>query len=127
MFQSLYEHLVEGEKPNPEDIFKSVSAEEYLQRVPPEILELVQQLQKLIGGRLRPGDGGQFGSQLKLVGYRGRLRDLQKALDDVGFTEPRFQGLGLFTSGYLGRFQGKRIILGVEIRHNFHQLEFTWK
>lgn len=34
MFKDLFEHLVEGEKPNPDDIFKSATQEELFDRVP---------------------------------------------------------------------------------------------
>lgn len=33
MFKDLYEHLVEGEKPNPDDLFKSVELKELIQRI----------------------------------------------------------------------------------------------
>lgn len=44
MFLDLYEHLVEGEKPNPEDIFKSATPEEHEERLPQAVRTIIHDL-----------------------------------------------------------------------------------
>lgn len=80
MFKDIYEHLVEGEKPNPDEIFKSASNEEWTSRFPEDLKKIAAFL-----GKMPNSENGDVDFEVSFLNVKPKFSQLNSFLTNLGF------------------------------------------